>query len=217
MKKHGVLLERSPLPVSTASADEFASSRSPSRCSPAPAAVRRQRAKAVSTHCMVFVHAATGRCPRDFVRFALGLADRRFRRCHMRPANRWRILRTPASRGLLGYASRRSRRVPADSCGGVGTGVEPVTPRSIVWCSTSELTSRHRHRHNPCTEHTDPNPTGWIEAPLVQTISRPCFEETPAGVEPAEICFAGSCLAVWLQRQVTSPAANAGRSIVIHL
>lgn len=187
---------------STASADEFASGRSPWRRSPAPAAVRRQRAKAVSTHYMVFVHAATGCCPRDVARFASRQCRSAFPtlpRVTSEPVADPAYARLPRA---LGYAFRRSRRVPADSCGGVGTGVEPVTPRSIVWCSASELTSRHRHRHNPCPEHTDPNPTGWVEAPLVQTISRPCLEETPAGVEPAESCFAGSRLTVWLQRQL---------------
>ncbi len=189
---------------STASADEFPTGRSPWRRSPVPADVRQQRAKAVSTHYMVFVHAATGCCSVVRSRRRPIRVSERLAYVTNKPVADPAHARLPRA---LGYASRRSRRVPADSCGGVGTGVEPVTPRSIVWCSASELTSRHRHRHNPCPEHVDPNPTGWVEAPLVQTISRPCLEETPAGVEPAESCrptlrvgAPGSRLTVWLQR-----------------
>ena len=50
-------------------------------------------------------------------------------------------------------------------------------------------------------------------APLAWAASLACFQETPVGVEPTSNCFAGSCRAVWLQRQVvqvSSPGIEPG-------
>ena len=49
------------------------------------------------------------------------------------------ILRTPASLGLLGNADVGVRVGYQPTVVVVGTGVEPVTARSIVWCSAIEL------------------------------------------------------------------------------
>jgi hypothetical protein len=41
-------------------------------------------------------------------------------------------------------------------CLELGTGVEPVTARSLIWCSTAELTGLATPGQNPCAEHAEP-------------------------------------------------------------
>jgi hypothetical protein len=101
------------------------------RCSSSstPTVFCQQRAKAVSTHYMVFVHAAAGG---SFCR-----------PISLRPS---RMARPSAADPTYARLPRASL-VDAFAPGGAnsfkstfGTGVEPVTARFTVWCSTSELT-----------------------------------------------------------------------------
>ena len=88
-----------------------------------------------------------------------------------------------------------------------GTGIEPATARLSVWCSTSELTAlKSPLRTHHGTHGTDSgrrmNGSRKSRAPLDR---RPqhlklAFKETPAGVEPAPCCFAGSRQTVWRRR-----------------
>ena len=57
----------------------------------------------------------------------------------------------------------------------------------------------------------DPPTKKWFRSGhLSKMESKPAVSgsETPAGVEPAQNCFAGSCRAVWLQRQKSSVLAR---------
>ena len=89
---------------------------------------------------------------------------------------RWPITRWPAS---LGPHRRRCL-----ACG-VGTGVEPVTARFSVWCSTTELTWLTRpsvRTHVRNARRQLPHMRTGRRAPLARPYH--CFKETPVGVEP---------------------------------
>jgi len=66
---------------------------------------------------------------------------------------------TPATRGLHMVDADVRQTGLSTLC---GTGVEPVTARSMVWCSTVELTYGYRRslRQNPIAEHARPTTLG---------------------------------------------------------
>lgn len=170
-------------------------------------------------HYMVFAHAATGRCPRSLVRFASRRSRSAFPtlpHATSEPAADPAYARLP--RALWWTLSRPGAQLvysqlPLER----STGLEPVTPRFSVWCSAIELrqlTANFRtHPRNASNQSVHEAQCAAGE----RQQSDAYFKETPAGVEPAESCFAGSRRTVWLQRLVKSPAANDGRSFVIRL
>ncbi len=97
------------------------------------------------------------------------------------------------------------------------TGLEPVTSRFSVWCSAIELRQLTANFRTPSRNASHRSIHEAQCAAGERHQSDACLQETPAGVEPAASCFAGSRLTVWLQRQLKSPAANDGRSWVIRL
>ena len=89
------------------------------------------------------------------------------------------------------------------------TGVEPVTSRVMVWCSTSELPI-DAPVQNPVLEHasitveiTD-RARRWSKRRQPRLLSKRRRWES----NPLECCFAGSRRTVWLQRQSSVLARN---------
>ena len=112
------------------------------------------------------------------------------------------VARPPVADHTLARLPRAAWSKPFRACG-VGTGVEPVTARFTVWCSTTELTSLDTTiGQNPSAEHTSPTALLKGQGSVRRWPGRIiASKEAPVGVEPTSSCFAGSRRAVWLQRQ----------------
>ena len=137
----------------------------PRRVTPTSADRRRRFVAAVSTDCMALCDVAAGMAWAA-IRFARRRPRGQLPRRTVRPtlfhvSSRPNVRPPPA-----GFMVALSRRVGCSAP--VGTGVEPVTARFMVWCSASELTTLNQrsHRQNPFAEHT--RPTGEKRRGLVR-------------------------------------------------
>ena len=157
----------------------------------------RRPVEAVSTHYMALGHVAArqsraGRapippCPATWSGYPESSAP-------PVAGRRWPITRWPASLG-----PHRSR---FSACG-VGTGVEPVTARFSVWCSTTELTwltrpSVRTHLRN--ARRQPPHMRTGHRAPLARPYH--CFRRDAGGSRTHLDRVAAGCRAVWLQRHI---------------
>jgi hypothetical protein len=86
---------------------------------------------------------------------------------------------------------------------GVGTGVEPATSRSIIWCSAFELTNVDVPWSDPIHGTGSAKPSRATCMPLDRKHQRPSIQRDAGGSRTHFDRVAADCLALWLQRLIS--------------